>query len=228
MMKSNKQFTAFTLAEVLITLGIIGIVAALTLPSLIINYQKKVYAEKVKKSFSTIEQAIRLSEANNGSWRSWDYGTTINNSTEVKNFAETYLVPYFNVTQNCQNGTGCWPTIKTWPGNALSYNENVAFYKFILADGTAIHVSIPVLGSAAIHFDINGKEGPNIYGKDSFAYLLYPSPSSYKLGTAFYTTMARSTLISAGTGCNKTSVQPDLCLTLLLMDNWQIADDYPW
>ncbi len=40
--KNTKQTSAFTLAEVLITLAIIGIVAALTIPTLISNYQKKI------------------------------------------------------------------------------------------------------------------------------------------------------------------------------------------
>ena len=42
--------TAFTLAEVLITLGIIGVVAAMTLPSLIANHQKQVYVTGLKKA----------------------------------------------------------------------------------------------------------------------------------------------------------------------------------
>ena len=53
---SNKN--AFTLAEVLITLGIIGVVAALTLPSLIQNYQKQVWVNQLKKSYSTISQGF--------------------------------------------------------------------------------------------------------------------------------------------------------------------------
>lgn len=48
--QNHKKFkNAFTLAEVLITLGIIGVVAAMTLPTLIANYQKQVYANGLKK-----------------------------------------------------------------------------------------------------------------------------------------------------------------------------------
>ena len=43
-----RKFVGFTLAEVLITLGIIGVVAALTLPSVIQKYQKKVTVERLK------------------------------------------------------------------------------------------------------------------------------------------------------------------------------------
>ena len=48
----------FTLAEVLITLGIIGVVAALTMPALIGNYQKKEITTRLKKTYSIVQQAI--------------------------------------------------------------------------------------------------------------------------------------------------------------------------
>ena len=56
-MKNVRQKTAFTLAEVLITLGIIGIVAALTLPNLIANYKNKIIAKQLQKTYSTLSQA---------------------------------------------------------------------------------------------------------------------------------------------------------------------------
>ena len=49
-----KKFKAFTLAEVLITIGIIGIVAALTLPTLIGNYRKSVVENKLKSTYSQL------------------------------------------------------------------------------------------------------------------------------------------------------------------------------
>ena len=49
----------FTLAEVLITLGIIGVVAAMTLPTLMQNYQKKVAVERAKKAYAEISLALR-------------------------------------------------------------------------------------------------------------------------------------------------------------------------
>ena len=62
--KNHKQ--GFTLAEVLITLGIIGVVAALTMPMLIGNYQKKVTAEKLKKLYLNYENALQLTETEEG------------------------------------------------------------------------------------------------------------------------------------------------------------------
>ena len=54
----NISKAAFTLAEVLITLGIIGIVAALTMPALIANYQKQVTLNGLKKAYSQLAQAV--------------------------------------------------------------------------------------------------------------------------------------------------------------------------
>ena len=67
---SLKKF-AFTLAEILITLGIIGVVAALTIPSIIQNYKKSVIETSVKKFYTNINQAIIMSERDNGDMHEW-------------------------------------------------------------------------------------------------------------------------------------------------------------
>ena len=54
---------AFTLAEVLITLGVIGIVAALTMPSLIASYKEKVFISQAKKSLSIVLNAVSTARA---------------------------------------------------------------------------------------------------------------------------------------------------------------------
>ena len=66
MLHHHKLKNGFTLAEVLITLGIIGVVAALTIPTLIGNYQKKEVAVRLQKMYNTIQNAISLAEEENG------------------------------------------------------------------------------------------------------------------------------------------------------------------
>lgn len=75
----------FTLAEVLITLGIIGVVAALTLPSLITNYRKKQTVAQLKKVYSELSQAAQMSVVQNGDMKNWDYSLT------GEEFFNTYL-----------------------------------------------------------------------------------------------------------------------------------------
>ena len=63
--------SAFTLAETLITIGIIGIVAAMTLPAIIDQRQKVVTVNRLKKFYTTMEQAILLTEKDNGEIENW-------------------------------------------------------------------------------------------------------------------------------------------------------------
>ena len=51
--------SAFTLAEVLITLGIIGVVAAITLPTLVANYQKQILVNQLKKTYTTLNEGFK-------------------------------------------------------------------------------------------------------------------------------------------------------------------------
>lgn len=67
-MKDLKKF-GFTLAEVLITLGVIGVVAAMTLPTLINNIQGEQYRAKFKKDISLLNQAITMNKAK----YDWDF-----------------------------------------------------------------------------------------------------------------------------------------------------------
>ena len=71
-MKRNVNKSAFTLAEVLITLGIIGVVAAMTIPVLVQNHRKHVVETKLKKVYSLVNQAIKMSEAEYGDIEYWD------------------------------------------------------------------------------------------------------------------------------------------------------------
>lgn len=78
-----KQNFAFTLAEILITLGIIGVVAAITLPALIHQHQKMVLKQQFKKSYSMIQQAYQKVYADLGSnyecyyWDTNPYGNSV-------------------------------------------------------------------------------------------------------------------------------------------------------
>ena len=84
--KSNSS--GFTLAEVLITLGIIGVIAALTLPNLITQYQKSATVQGLKVAYSLLSQAVQKSVSENGEINEWDY------SLSSADFDETYLIPY--------------------------------------------------------------------------------------------------------------------------------------
>lgn len=91
-----KNKTAFTLAEVLITLGIIGIVAALTLPALNQHYKRQEVETRLQKFYSTMNQALKQSELDNGDFTTWEYNIKSNgrdNDTNVE-WYNKYLAPY--------------------------------------------------------------------------------------------------------------------------------------
>ena len=104
---ANKKNFGFTLAEVLITLGIIGVVAAMTIPNLISNHRKNIVETRMAKFYSVINQAIRRSEADNGPVAHWDKlilddikdenNEIIGKTTNTKEWFNKYLKPYLNV-----------------------------------------------------------------------------------------------------------------------------------
>ena len=90
-MKHHYKRFGFTLAEVLITLGIIGIVAALTIPALHSKYEKVLIEEGLKKTYSDLYNLIKRSEADNGTYEEWDY------TLSSADFVEKYFAPYINL-----------------------------------------------------------------------------------------------------------------------------------
>lgn len=104
---NNYLHNGFTLAEVLITLGIIGVVAALTLPTLIENHHKTVVETRLAKFYSTMNQAILRAENDFGDKKDW--GDIGNGYEEDENgnpdrsksiplvWFNTYMRPYLNL-----------------------------------------------------------------------------------------------------------------------------------
>jgi prepilin-type N-terminal cleavage/methylation domain-containing protein len=192
--KKHKKIRAFTLAEVLITLGIIGVVAALTIPTLMQSADERATVTALKKSYSTLSQAYTMAVKDNGSPESW-FPTHFGYHPELV----ALLAPYLNVDKLCiDNATssgvgtpGCWPqVVYKWGGllrgtGANNYDSD-SYPKMRLADGTLIEAqfldetcSIDYGDTAALSsvcaqyfVDVNGFKGPNRWGYDTFAFYL--------------------------------------------------------
>ena len=87
---------AFTLAEVLVTLGIIGVVAAMTMPTLVSNHQKKVYVTQLKKVYTELTQALSRYKNDNNAINIMEAG-----NMTTTNCSEKFLQKYFNVAGTC-------------------------------------------------------------------------------------------------------------------------------
>lgn len=140
---------AFTLAEVLITLGIIGVVAALTIPSLIAKYQDKVLIQQTKKAFSVFQNGLALASQDNGTPgdNSLTFPKGQSRSTVTQNLSK-----YFNGAQVCANASqkGCsqffYQCARGVPqynnaGEAVYDNGFADYPKIVLADGAIFGVS---------------------------------------------------------------------------------------
>ena len=102
-MKIKIKNNGFTLAEVLITLVIIGIIAAITLPNLVHQYRNTVTETKLKHTYSVLAQMMKLAEARYGMLSTWgledDYGgmSSDGGGSEMYNrYVDTYMLPFLN------------------------------------------------------------------------------------------------------------------------------------
>ena len=95
---------AFTLAEILVTLGIIGVVAAMTMPALIANHRKNVVETRLKHFYSTINQAITLSEVEHGDKNSWQ-------PKDTEDFWNNYIRPYIKYLKAENSDSGQYKVV---------------------------------------------------------------------------------------------------------------------
>ena len=167
---------AFTLAEVLITLGIIGVVAAMTMPSLIQNYQEKATVTKLKKCYSLVSQAYVSILNDEGGSDTLQAGDDLE---MMKKFGK-----YLKYQKTCGRNKGCFPnvTYKSVTGNGYSKweDDTTDRSRAILTDGTLIMFNKSVITEnenyiyAQIYVDINGFKGPNQLGRDFFYFYINP------------------------------------------------------
>lgn len=164
--KSNSS--GFTLAEVLITLGIIGVVAALTLPNLITQYQKNATVQGLKVAYSLLSQAVQKSVSENGEINEWDY------SLSSADFDETYLIPYLKIVKKCE-GAECITTDDFHGYYELNGHKYTQIGKsYILSNGMILMRDSYQLNLGFITYmvDINGNKKPNKMGRDIFSFYL--------------------------------------------------------
>lgn len=219
----------FTLAEVLITLVIIGVIAALTLPNLITKHEKEQTVIKLRKAYSILQDATKLSVIENGSTAEWDI------SLGERAIAEKYFAPYLKSSKWISSGKRTYKTVRTGTNHVVSN----AFY-LVLADGMLLRTSKWNNETLMLIVDINGKKGPNKTGRDlfSFTICLKTKPNRVITYTQYcdrsleYRAMARGVRGTSGQ-CNPQAsggkIGPgSYCSRLIELDGWEIKDDYPW
>lgn len=171
----------FTLSEALITLGIVGCIAALTIPSIMKNYKKKVYVSQLEKVYSQISdaaQAIMNDEFTN-SFYSSTAGVPSNCATDMNKSkgACYFLNSYFKtVKTDCKSATpengGCLGAdYKNLAGDVKMTGSNIPVeYCVQTTNNATICLSFDrdkSVTSALV--DVNGPAEPNMAGLDVFS-----------------------------------------------------------
>ncbi len=220
----------FTMAEVLITLGVIGIVAAMTLPSLIAKYEQKQTSVKLKKAYSTFEQALLTSKYFNGEPENWILTEESSSYNENLKYFETYWKPYLKVIQICKTMSACG-----YKSNGYASVSDLTKYSyygqagnvpgFICGDGTYAYIrpysiSSQIAKYQLLSIDINGAKKPNIIGIDVFQFVIDLDKGILKgVGEPVHCTAGRIKL---------STEYARYCGGKLLQDNWEFKSDYPW
>jgi len=215
--RGNKA--AFTLAEVLITLAIIGVVAAMTIPTLVANYQKKLVTTRMLKFYSSMKQAIQLASVNS-------YMENVTSEKSGEKILEWYNN---NLAKNLKT-----QSVKTLPDGILARLSDGSGF-IILYGGHVVfcpeHKKCEeILNSMESSTPANDAFVYKLDGKNLFGFILYNGMfKTYDVcwnGTregALYSTDCAYGANSYG--CADSAHK--LCAKLIELDGWKIADDYP-
>ncbi|MBR1754659.1 type II secretion system protein [bacterium] len=234
-MKKKIRRGAFTLAEVLITLGIIGVVAALAIPTLISNNNKRIVETRLAKFYSTMNQAIELSEVDNGPKEKWDamgHGPTVNADESLDYskplampWVEKYLLPYIKTTKVTSQTGGQGKVILEFPDGSLV---------LISSNATIFYPRATDYWNSGVENDFVGSD----CGKKWFQFFFRPGDTSannkYHYGKGFEPYMyqwdgTEEHLRTSGNyGCALNKNNPAYCTQLIRMNGWKIPDDYPF
>mgnify|MGYP002627354970 CR=1 FL=1 len=172
----------FTLAEVLITLGIIGVVAAITIPTLVQNYQKVVWVNQLKKSISVLENSIHLYLAEEGVSKlseTQELGKNVSayqtfNTSQIFNLLKNYI-KFIKISGSGDDYSNNKSMCKTLSGWTCDYDDVPPGGKAYLQDGSVFIIYVG--GNVAydymdIAIDVNGDKRPNQIGRDIFKFVM--------------------------------------------------------
>lgn len=182
MEKKFQTNNGFTLAEVLITLGIIGVIAALTIPALLNSTNDSELKNAAKKEYSTLNQAaIQVLQDIGGSF------LAVTSSTDNNAIANAFN-PYLKTLTTCQDPVNkgiCWHQDTSWHylnGSAIGGGDAFESYYLnpasgaVLLDGTYVRYVVNsncwLNNCGYILFDVNGSKNPNKVGKDIYGIVL--------------------------------------------------------
>lgn len=236
-----KQSQAFTLAEVLITLGIIGIVAAMTVPTLITKYKNKQAVSQLKKSYAIVSNAFRMAEAKHGpvmDWSEWDDAEVI---------LDKYIIPELKIGKKYGKSSDSHFSLCYEENSKLHANSYNSMYVWLsnvylsspivknvtasvqLVDGACLGInpkSDPSYG-LYLFLDVNGSiKGPNIVGRDLFFFYINQKGRIMPVGDTWsdedLTAAVPGYSVKSGSCNTKSGIGGRVCAARIMRDGWEI------
>ena len=242
----KNRSAGFTLAEVLITLVIIGIISAAVIPLMMNNLHKDEMAFRLQRSYSLFNQALLMMARDNDS-NSELSETGIFNSSDSTFGNE--LMKYIKVTKNCGTGSGCFPPqmgseFQTLSTKVASTSITGSHYSFISLDNVAYMVQSTGAGCVSsfngassslyskhmtqicglVWIDLNAHKPPNSWGNDIFLFYITngKGPSLYPAGGRDDSRMRWSNDGVTATNCTKASPNGYACAGRVVEEGWQV------
>lgn len=226
---NSHRKVAFTLAEVLITLGIIGVVAAMTLPALIQKQQRLEASSRLKKFYSAMSQAIIRSEVDNGEVKYWDKESEtydeagksdkLANAQKSYDFFMKYIAPYLKY-------------MSVDKADDVENEEDMKSYelRITLPDSSVLYFHNGVCIDMV--YDVNGNRNPNTLGYDKFDFLLCVSEVAAQslcgAKNKHWCSYSQNNVQTRAQALSSCKTRPVFCSALLLYDNWEFKEDYPY
>lgn len=216
---------AFTLAEVLITLGIIGVVAALTLPTLIQSYKKKVIETRLAKFASIYRQAITMAEVEHGPKEHWNLipsnpSDPSDDLYKTKASGEEYLAIYQKYLGKYLK-TDSYTTLPNGVAFELADGSGFIFY-YDLQFCVDYKKCLNIIDKA----DTDGISVTNgayyVDGKNIFLFSISGKTYTWKWDGS-----EDDLVNNPEFGCRENSSQKLFCTKIIERNGWKIPDDYP-
>lgn len=211
----------FTILELLLSLAIIGTVAALTIPKVLDNFTNSTNIKSLQSVQNSLKSAITEAFTK-------ERVSTLEDST-LGGSAQSFLQRYFKISANCGTShTDCLAsTYKSLDKSASVNTSNMLdnnFYCISVQSGAVICLTKmsandgDIHGNSVVVIDINGKKNPNINGRDLFSFNIY---SDGKIGNSYDTNLNDSN----GTTCSNyanTAGYGGACYSKIVADRWKM------
>lgn len=226
-MKKN----AFTLAETLVTLAIIGMIASMVIPPLVTSYQKTVHEVKLRKIYAVLSQIAQYAVGEYGDMPYLDFSD--GSSEKVQEWYLSYFKPNLKIAKECFDENGCWAEDVTnlngdTVSNATARGIGGNIVTFQTIDGTRFNMdgNIPDdlntqfgidsdIDGLVIYVDLNGDKKPNVIGKDIFVFV-YTDKGFVPAGNDRTKEFVAQNCSEDGSGV--------MCASNIVRNNWKFGD----